>query len=617
MFHMEQKHFDLLVLGGGHAGLEAAWIASDLGLNVGLVTLPGVLLASAPCNPAIGGVGKGQVAREIDVLGGLMGKLADLAGIQYRALNSSKGYAVRSTRVQIDKAIYPKLAEEFIQKKEGISVLRDKIIHISQDKSGFFLQGQKWSYRGKKLIVTAGTFLGGVCHTGSSTRSEGRIGQETSAGLNQLLDQVESLPVRFKTGTPPRLKNSSLNYQKMHEQPSDATVRNFHFLHQPFERFSSQVSCYMTYTNTNTLKKIREKKELSPLFNGQIRAVGARYCPSIEDKAFRYPDRDIHHIFIEPEGLELESMYPNGISTSLPLEVQREFLQTIEGLEEAEILTPGYAVEYDVVNTTKLNLSLEYSDVPGLYFAGQVNGTSGYEEAAGQGLIAGINAAFSLLQKPPFILNRHESYIGVMVEDLISNQRDEPYRLFTARSEDRLYLREDNTALRMLPYRQSLGLANPLDTALKVYSNEVACLRSLCKKTFYKPGFHTEHFIEYHYGELKEKVSLAELLIRVERPVETLQRELQFFGLDFSFDALQTVAIELIYRGYQKRAEEQNRKVYRLEKAKIRWNQWVDSPLIAFECRERIRKIQPETFGQLKRIEGIRPATLSLIASQV
>ena len=442
-----KQFFDILIIGGGHAGSEAAWIASKFNLVVGLISSPNSSLASTPCNPAVGGVGKGQVVREIDALGGMMGFLTDKAGIQFRTLNESKGFAVQSTRVQVDKNIYTQSAELALSELENLTIIRKMVFRVEKFPEYFLVTTvDNNTYSARKIIVTTGTFLNGKLHTGEEQLAGGRVGCENSIGLNDLFQDIKTLPNRFKTGTPPRLDRNTIDYSKMDQQLSDSGTRNFHSLNSPFTRESNQVPCYLTRTNSQTLSIIRANKERSPIFNGQIKGIGPRYCPSIEDKAFRYTDKDVHHVFIEPEGLDIETIYPNGVSTSLPKDVQEAFIRTIEGLEKAKILIHGYAVEYDVVDTSQLSRSMEYVSIPGLYFAGQVCGTSGYEEAAGQGIIAGINACFAIFNREPFILDRNDSYIGVMIEDLVTNKRDEPYRLFTARSD---YMFEKITQFRV------------------------------------------------------------------------------------------------------------------------------------------------------------------------
>ena len=611
--------FDIVIIGGGHAGIEAAYIASQFKLKIGLITMPGIPLGSAPCNPSVGGVGKGQVVRELDALGGLMGILADHAGIQFRTLNDSKGFAVQSTRVQIDKDLYAKKAEEIIAENSFIKVIREKVINIDKKNDVFSITTSETEYSASKLILTVGTFLNGKMHTGSVQTLGGRIGCEASNGLDGLLSNVKTRQQRFKTGTPPRLDKNTIDYSKLEEQPSDSTVRNFHCLHKPNERYVAQVSCYLAKTNPDTMGIIRENKEKSPMFNGQIKGVGARYCPSIEDKAFRYPDKNIHHVFIEPEGLDLDTMYPSGISSSLPAEVQLSYVRSIEGLEKAEIKVYGYAVEYDVVDTTQLNLTLEHNELAGLYFAGQVNGTSGYEEAAGQGFIAGVNAALSFLNLEPLILNRHESYIGVMIEDLTSNLRDEPYRLFTARSENRLYIREDNTLQRMNPYRTQLLLNEEIDQYQARFLAKYKNLMDFCDETMIPET--SELLVQFsgptELQKLVRRLSVSELLRQGWlNPITTLEKTLQHYGLQVEEDLIKTVAISKKYDGYIKRSEDQNERLKKMDSMKIDWQKIISSGNVSFECKQRIERIRPETFGQLKLIEGIRPATLVVVASK-
>lgn len=611
------KTFDVLVVGGGHAGIEAAYIASQFGLEVGIITIPGIGLGSAPCNPSVGGVGKGQVVRELDALGGLMGILADKAGIQFRTLNDSKGFAVQSSRVQIDKDRYSVEAEKIIATIPNITVIREKVTSIT--KNDLFVVVGENKFLSKKVIMTVGTFLNGKMHTGSEQSLGGRIGCDKSGGLQDIFADIKTRPQRFKTGTPPRLDKATIDYSKLEEQPSDSSVRNFHCLHLPFDRHISQVSCYLARTNQNTMEIIRENKEKSPMFNGQIKGVGARYCPSIEDKAFRYPEKHVHHVFIEPEGLDLDTVYPSGISSSLPKEVQEEYVRSIEGLENAEIKVYGYAVEYDVVDTTDLKLTLEHTQIANLYFAGQVNGTSGYEEAAGQGFIAGANAALSILGLDPLILSRHESYIGVMIEDLTSNTRDEPYRLFTARSENRLFIREDNSLLRMWPYRTKFLLNYPIDQYQRAFLQQYEELMLFCDETMIseKSPLMKEFSGEGDLQQLVRRMSVSEILRQAWlNPITTLERVLAFHGIELTYDLVRTVAISKKYDGYIKRSEDQFEKLKKMDNMKISWEAITASNNISFECKQRIARIRPDTFGQLKLIEGIRPATLAVVAAK-
>lgn len=613
------QSFDIIIVGGGHAGIEAAFIASQFSLSTAIITLPGVSLGSAPCNPSVGGVGKGQVVRELDALGGLMGILADRAGIQFRTLNDSKGFAVQSTRVQIDKDYYSQAAEEIIASIPEITTIREQVTGVEREGVNYILHTSERSYRTTKLVMTVGTFLNGKLHTGSEQSLGGRVGCAPSHGLAELFKHLSTRQQRFKTGTPPRLNKDSIDYSQLEEQPSDEEVRNFHCLNKPFGRHLPQASCYLARTNALTMETIRANKEKSPMFNGQIQGVGARYCPSIEDKAFRYPDKNVHHVFIEPEGLNLSTMYPSGISSSLPKDVQLAYVRSIQGLEKAEIEVYGYAVEYDVLDTTELKLTLEHTKSPGLYFAGQVNGTSGYEEAAGQGYIAGVNAALSLLGRDPLILNRHESYIGVMIEDLTSNLRDEPYRLFTARSENRLYIREDNSIQRMAPYRSQLSLNTPLDSYQREFVLQYGLLMEFCDETMIPE---TSMLLREFSGEgetqqLVRRMSVSELLRQAWlNPIEVLGKVLEAYSVKVDYDLQRTVAIAKKYEGYIRRSEDQYEKLKKMDSMRLDWEKICQSDNISFECKQRISRIRPETFGQLKLIEGIRPATLAVVAAK-
>lgn len=608
--------FDITIIGGGHAGVEAAYIASQFKeLNIAIITTPGIGLASAPCNPSVGGVGKGQVVREIDALGGIMGQLADFAGIQFRTLNESKGYAVQSTRVQIDKVEYSKKAEAILSSINNITIIREAVSSLKEEEDYFILETECSTWNSRKVIFTVGTFLNGKMHTGEVQTSGGRLGCKASPTLSNFFENIKTVSKRFKTGTPARLNHESIEYSKLEEQPSDGKVETFHVLHGTNQRFMDQKSCYLAYTNEKTMSIIRENKEKSPMFNGQINAVGARYCPSIEDKAYRYPDKNIHHVFVEPESHSLNTVYPSGISTSLPKDVQEQMISSIKGLESAKIEIYGYAVEYDVLDTTQLSRSLELIDKPGVYFAGQVNGTSGYEEAAGQGLIAGINAALSLRGKDPLILDRKESYIGVMVEDLVSNTRDEPYRLFTARSENRLFIREDNTTLRMANYRKYLDLNMEIDKYNDFFVQNFEVYKEWLEEIYINPN---SDLLRNANIEVPRRTSLADIVRQAKnREVERLN--LIFSELNIKCDTRlqKALAITIKYDGYINKANIQSIRVNRLDSKKLSIENLLSSENISFECKQRIKLIKPETFGQLKLIEGIRPATLAVVASSL
>lgn len=608
--------YDLIILGGGHAGVEAAYCASQFDLNIGIITLPDIGLASAPCNPSIGGIGKGQVVKEIDALGGLMGILADLAGIQYRTLNESKGIAVQSSRIQIDKIKYSRSAEQIIGEIPNIFVIRNLVktinVHDFEDLKFELCCADGSIIKSKSLIITTGTFLGGVLHCGSDIQNGGRHEQVSSPSIFKLLGNQNIKSRRFKTGTPARIKSSSIDFSKIEEQPSDKNVRNMHLWNKE-GRATTQVSCYLSRTNSDTLELIRKNKEQSPMYNGQITAIGARYCPSIEDKAYRYPDKDIHHVFLEPESLELDTYYPSGISTSLPKSIQKDFIRTINGLENAEIAVFGYAVEYDVMDTSQLSHTLEHKNIKNLYFAGQVNGTSGYEEAAGQGLITGFNAALSLTGQEPLVLNRAESYIGLMIDDLATTDRDEPYRLFTARSENRLYLREDNAFIRMVPYRNKLNLTKSHDNLL----NNLFLEYNLCNSWLNSLG------IDQHWTAFLASlpftgpdITPADLLKDPGfDPREIMLSLCKYFNMQWNKDVINAVAVEAKYKGYIDRSKEQQQSIEKLEKKRLNLQKIATSKNVSFECKQRIAKFNPETFGDLKRLSGIRPATLAVVAT--
>jgi tRNA uridine 5-carboxymethylaminomethyl modification enzyme len=601
---MNIESFDIVILGGGHAGTEAAHIAAQFPLKIALISLPGIPLASAPCNPSIGGIGKGQVVREIDALGGIMGKVADMAGIQYRTLNESKGHALQSTRVQIDKEKYAQIMESELTLLGNLSIIRQKVTKIIQIDGEYLIESGHWSYRTKRLIVTTGTFLNGVLHCGSEVCDGGRIGAAATNGLAEIFDGIKILETRFKTGTPPRINKNSIDFTKLEIQPSDPSVNSFHWAYQNSggARKLTQVPCYLTYTNAETLNIVRKNKEKSPMYNGQIKATGARYCPSLEDKAYRYEDKNIHHVFLEPEGLDISTYYPSGISTSLPKEIQQEFIRTITGLENAVIEQYGYAVEYDVVDTTQLDFTLQMRSTPGLYFAGQVNGTSGYEEAAGQGLIAGVNAALSLLEKDALVLSRQDSYIGVMVEDLVTERRDEPYRLFSARCENRLEMREDNTFTRMKSYRSKMGLHHEIDQHHASREKELHILKQIM-------GVRIGSGESLRMGEVLKQPNLD--------PVAQLRAVLVGADLIFSDDVIREVAIGEKYAGYITKTNTDNErsKTQTIKNSKINLAKILQSKNISFECKARIGQYHPENFEQLQKIPGLRPVTLAVIAA--
>jgi tRNA uridine 5-carboxymethylaminomethyl modification enzyme len=618
---MKNKIFDIIVVGGGHAGIEAAWASSSFPkISVALITLESVPIGAAPCNPSIGGVGKGQVVRELDVLGGVMGKLADLAGIQYRTLNESKGPAVFSTRVQIDKERYPEYATSLLESRGNLSIIRDQIISLSEldhnDEKLIQVSSSSNSYQCRKIIFTLGTFLNGLLHLGLDKTEGGRV-DCANTQIDFFTDLKELFVNRFKTGTPARINKHSINYTNLEVQPSDSKVSNFHLLHDDFDRNLDQVDCYIAHTNENTISTINENKEKSPMYNGQIQGTGARYCPSIEDKVFRYPNKHKHHIFVEPEGHSLNTIYPSGISTSLPKETQEEFLRTIEGFEDCEIIKYGYAVEYDVIDTTKLDLTLAWKSNRNIYFAGQINGTSGYEEAGAQGFISGINASLSLIGQEPLILSREDSYIGVLISDLVGNLRDEPYRLFTSRVENRLYIREDNVVQRMANYRLDLGLNDEIDSKIKIFKANIEHFSEIFDSMYVdKQSF--EAINNEFFENVPRRTSVSEILrIPMINSVDFLRNFLNDNGIELSYREIATLAYSKKYSGYIKKADVSRSFKEELNNKSIEWKVLMESHNISFECKHRIDQVRPETFGQLKLINGIRPATLIAVASSL
>ncbi len=591
--------YDILVIGGGHAGLEAASIASQFeSLKVALLTKSGVSIGSTPCNPAIGGVGKGQLVRELDVLGGLMPKLADSSAIQCRTLNESKGDAVRSTRFQVDKVKYSSEARRQIELNEGIDLIEAELVDIESIDGGFsvILSSGKRVFS-SKVILTVGTFLGGRLHCGLNAKSGGRHDCPASISGREFSLDIKLAKKQFKTGTPARIYDHSVDFSVMEPQYSDSSSLNFSILNHEFERSMKQVACYKTRTTKKTIEIVLANKDNSPMFNGQIAGVGPRYCPSIEDKAYRYPDKFDHHIFVEPESLEMNTLYPNGISTSLPIESQIEMLRTIPGMEKAEIETAGYAVEYDVIDTSRLDITLCSMDYDGLYFAGQVNGTSGYEEAAGQGYVAGLNAALAALGRDPIVFPRGTSYIGVLIDDLVSNKRDEPYRLFTARAENRLYIREDNAVERLGDLRLSLGLSKEIDSAILAFRKNQNILARFFKcldesdRDFFisaSSSVKTNQFRNF----LNEKV-----------------------GISIGYREIHTFLVTKKYEGYIKRVNDKSLRYEKLDSRIVNAMKIVKNAPISGECKELIELNSPKTFFHLRNIKGIRPATITYVSS--
>ena len=608
------KFYGVIIIGGGHAGCEAALASARMGVHTALVTLDLEKIALMPCNPAIGGIGKGHIVREIDALGGQMARCIDKTGIQFRVLNSSKGPAVRGYRAQADKHLYKKEMRRVLESQDHLSLICDEVDELFFDKDS--VKGLRTSsgleLNSRSIVITTGTFLNGRIHLGMKNWPAGRVGEKPSNKLSQsFLDQGFELG-RLKTGTPPRLLSKSIDFSQCEIQQGDFDPKPFSFsttkISQP------QVPCHITYTNARTADVISRNMHLSPLYSGVIEGVGPRYCPSIEDKVVKFPDRTSHHVFLAPEGLDTDWIYPNGISTSLAEEVQWELVRTIPGLENADIVAPGYAIEYDFVPPIQLLSTLETKKIKGLFHAGQINGTSGYEEAAGQGLIAGINAALSSLGRAPFTLSRMESYIGVMIDDLVTKGTEEPYRMFTSRAENRLLLRQDNADTRLM------GKGHQLD----LVSNATYDFCLLKKETVEKEikRLNTTKVVPNEQGKelvsqlgvksLKTPTTLAGLL---KRPEVTYSQIIETFnGASLSKLAGEQVEIQVKYEGFIQRQNHVVSKQKKLENYRIPIDFNYESISgLSCEVVQKLESIRPTTLGQASRISGITPAAVSII----
>ncbi|MDO9000516.1 MAG: tRNA uridine-5-carboxymethylaminomethyl(34) synthesis enzyme MnmG [Bacteroidota bacterium] len=621
-----QSSYDIIVVGAGHAGCEAAAAAANMGSKVLLVTMNMQTIAQMSCNPAMGGIAKGQIVREIDAMGGYSGIISDKSAIQFRMLNRSKGPAMWSPRTQNDRMMFAGLWRETLEQNVNVDFWQDMVRSLIISKDGKRVEGvvtgMGVEFKAKAVVLTNGTFLNGIIHIGEKQIGGGRTGESASIGITEQLVQIGFESGRMKTGTPPRIDGRSLDYSKMETQGGDEVADKFSYLDNtsPFigENSKKQIPCHVTYTNQKVHDILKTGFEKSPMFQGRIQGLGPRYCPSIEDKITRFSERERHQLFVEPEGWNTVEIYVNGFSTSLPIDVQQKALELIPGFERAKMFRPGYAIEYDYFPPTQLGLTLETKLVDNLYFAGQINGTTGYEEAACQGLMAGINAHLKINEAKPLILNRYEAYIGVLIDDLVTKGTDEPYRMFTSRAEYRLLLRQDNADIRLTPLSNALGLAgNERLERVNQKINGYNKIIDYFKNTSGEPSVLNSFLESVGSAPLSQKTRYFNILSRpnvLAKDIALNDQQLSDFLSVYDNETIEQAEILMKYEGYIEREKESADKQSRLEDLVIKPDFNYDSiKSLGAEAIEKFKKFKPHTIGQASRISGINPADISVL----